>query len=1238
MTAINHALEHEFGEPEAKRHPPVPPPRNAGESSTGEQHGGEQHGSEQPPEPRGLSRCLDAFLQPGNIKWLLIAGVLILLASSLMLVIAHWNDYTPAWKYLILVGYTAGTWLAGRWSYHRLALRRTGTVIMALTVLLLPVSFLALNLVTTGPPWVVMLALNFALAGAAARDVFRHFLRGDQPTFLACYLLLCAAGAFVWSATGPFAAALVALGLWAAFAVGAIKVNRHVFWLVEENRWPRVFGFFPILLLGSQFLVLYALGPAGHLPEQWMGLGCGLVAAVVLATSDSVARVFQQRTGDLVRPLPLAIIAPLVLGLALCAAGLCLSAAGLVPPARPYAVVPTAVVVAALLALVARRTGRPGFVWAALVVATVAYNFSPVFFTTLARAAISHGAAAVRESRLPYPFYGLTYLPLLVALLGFGAIARRRGWSLPLGPVRDFCLGLSCVLLAVSLGHPKAVFPVAAAMTAVLAAQAFVFRDRRPVLPAIAAFLMAALGLCPFLHDVVAVALPSPAAELIAVTAAAVLLLAPGFLIDARIARLPLAASPVAGPHALWANESCQLISLALSAVLPIAWIMLLTGGTATTAVWLAAAGLSGLLLVHSLIRVDKSISVFTLCIVQFFALRWAAGLTFGPGTLLSIATLALLTQWVISRVLLRRRPAWRVTRALAEPANLVSGIALAGLLVGVYLPAMSARGLGAEQLMPALLQPWTWVAAILVGWGGDGARRWSSPALATAACLTALATVAAGLVDVTHDTTWVAAALSAMAIAGLGAGVWLARRGPGDEWGVLSDAATRVSLGVLTATAAASLVWYTAPIQTAGVIAAGGLLVASRLRSFPSTLRSLALALISWQAAAMFLAFLTPSGVGSAEDLRLADLIPASLPLACLVAAALLVWQRFGDRLDLEVARHQRVLLRAGVAACLLISTARPTHTSVDFSLAGAAFLLLIGSELWSACRRQHAARAWSAQIFMLAAVAYFAHAGLIRFGSGVALYVPLAAAAAFRCAAGLARRRTTTAILAGPFSRTALALPMATVFLAIWRELHTPVAGWLGANSLALFLAAGFYFWRGLERRQPAWHIAAAAIANVALALLWHELRLADPQFYLVPLGASVLLLAQVLKRELPADLHDPLRYAGALLVLVSPTFHIVGGSWGHLLSLMVLSVAVMLVGMGLRVRALLYAGSAFLTADLVAMVVRGSIDQPSLLWVAGLAIGAIVLALGAAAERNREHLLQRVRTVSVALAEWD
>jgi len=154
----------------------------------------------------------------------------------------------------------------------------------------------------------------------------------------------------------------------------------------------------------------------------------------------------------------------------------------------------------------------------------------------------------------------------------------------------------------------------------------------------------------------------------------------------------------------------------------------------------------------------------------------------------------------------------------------------------------------------------------------------------------------------------------------------------------------------------------------------------------------------------------------------------------------------------------------------------------------------------------------------------------------------------------------------------------------------------------------------------------------------LFWIDLQLSDPPLIMIPIGASVLLLVELLRRDIPTSMHDPLRYLGALIILVSPVFNIVEGSWIALLTLMVLSVAIMLAAIGIRVRALVYTGTAFLFADLVAMVVRGSIDHPNLLWLAGIGCGAAVLTLGAICENNRERVLQRMRALSSELESWN
>jgi len=144
--------------------------------------------------------------------------------------------------------------------------------------------------------------------------------------------------------------------------------------------------------------------------------------------------------------------------------------------------------------------------------------------------------------------------------------------------------------------------------------------------------------------------------------------------------------------------------------------------------------------------------------------------------------------------------------------------------------------------------------------------------------------------------------------------------------------------------------------------------------------------------------------------------------------------------------------------------------------------------------------------------------------------------------------------AALVRPFAWTAFIMPLITVGIGVYRHVATPTV-WLGANSLALLLAAGFYFWRGIERPDKRLIVLAGAILNIALILLWRELAWSDPQFFMIPIGISVLALVQILREEIPERFHDPLRYLGALLILVSPTFNIVAGagclftaSWSH------------------------------------------------------------------------------------------
>ncbi len=154
----------------------------------------------------------------------------------------------------------------------------------------------------------------------------------------------------------------------------------------------------------------------------------------------------------------------------------------------------------------------------------------------------------------------------------------------------------------------------------------------------------------------------------------------------------------------------------------------------------------------------------------------------------------------------------------------------------------------------------------------------------------------------------------------------------------------------------------------------------------------------------------------------------------------------------------------------------------------------------------------------------------------------------------------------------------------------------------------------------------------------MLWNAWKWHQPALYLVPVGLSVIGFVELLKREIPQAAHNPLRYVGALTILASPGMEIIRGSWVHMLALLVLSVLLIVLAIGLRVRSLIYMGSSFLALDLISMVVHSTIANPILLWVGGVALGLTVIAVAAACENHREKLLSQIRFLSAELATWN
>lgn len=1174
-----------------------------------------------------IERFLEAFLQERNIRWMLGLGAIILLGSSLMFVSEHWQQMTTFWKYVVLLGYTAAIHVGGQAAWHRLGLRKTGTALMAVTLLLIPIVFFALHWVSSGTALqagarIAFLAVASVFAACASRRIFRHFLRCDRPSVLVAYLGLSLFGAIA-PALPMTLAPLWSLLAWGLFAIGSVRANREVFWLTEEHRLPGIFGFFPIALFGLQFLTVFGLNFADAFRSvEWIGFGCVLTAIPVMLTSDAVAKVFQQRTGNLVRPLPWSIVGPIVAGIALALTGVGLAGTG----RPPFALVPSATLFAVIMFVTARRTGHTGFVWGMLAGIVTAYQFSPVFFLDLAQAVRQTAAEAVNEQRLPLAYYGLTYMPLLLAFSVVAARLQSRGRQFFAKPLRHASVGGAVVLLLASLSHSGANFLVAAVMAVLFLWQSWAFCDRRVYTLSILAAAVAAVRFVPFVEHVRGLNLPADAG-IYSLALTAVLMSIVGRFLD------PILEKRRSAPEG-WPAWLTTLRGAAIpTTVAALAWwvVVMLPDYLSNP------APLSGLLLLalvtgHTLLSPGRIPGHLAVTFGLTLSAAHAAASDISGECILLAETIAVCgLGWWARRT---SHAASRICRAFSPACRDLSKLIVA-------VPLLSIFGLSIATVLAGASCNWWLVASGLIGVAWvfcmETTSRWR-PAVAFC-CLFVLA------IPATQDVAgleWVPGVWAVTASAGI---LWVhRRRQSGSSLVAPIEPLALVALALIGTAAFVFLNWT---ISIAGAIALGGFVMHAGL-SENRSLRGFSLAAANWLVLAMLIRVLCPSAE-TIFDITTINLVRASLPLAATMAVCSLVFRipklkqlsgRDAVVTLAEIVDTQFWLLSVCSVTLLLVSMfhAGPALGAVDVICAVVAFVSLATSTFLTAAQQRSTGYVWVTEAVVGLAVAYLWMFDVIGLAHVTTMYAVLVTAIAIWLAAKAIGKRPDRAFVAGPMQSTARLLPLLTVAIAFTRWLTSPEHTWPGWNSLAVLLVAAGYFLIGIEEKRRRFVVLSAAILNLALMLLWNDLRLTDPQFFMIPIGISVIGLVELMKRDLPESTRNPLRYAGALIILVSPTFHIVSGSWLHLISLMVCSTLIALVAIGLKIRPLLYTGTAFLIADVIAMVVRGSIDQPDLLWLAGLTAGAGVIATAAYFERHRENVLSQMRMLASELKGWE
>jgi hypothetical protein len=235
-----------------------------------------------------------------------------------------------------------------------------------------------------------------------------------------------------------------------------------------------------------------------------------------------------------------------------------------------------------------------------------------------------------------------------------------------------------------------------------------------------------------------------------------------------------------------------------------------------------------------------------------------------------------------------------------------------------------------------------------------------------------------------------------------------------------------------------------------------------------------------------------------------------------------------------------------------------------------------------------------------------------------------------------GEAFRRRGVRVLAEPLGRTGVFLPLLPA-LAFWAQ-----------ASLTSY--AGVLFWVGLlyvilsiQHKSFTYGVAAGLAGNAALWALMQDRDftfLEHPQFWMIPPAVSVLVASHLTRDQLKESQLTAIRYVAMLVIYLSSTGEMfisgIGESLWPVMLLMAFSVAGVLTGIGLRVRAFLYLGAGFLTLSLVSMVWHASraLHHVWPWWAFGFSLGVAILVLFALFEKRRDDFLHKIEQ----LQSWE
>jgi len=231
---------------------------------------------------------------------------------------------------------------------------------------------------------------------------------------------------------------------------------------------------------------------------------------------------------------------------------------------------------------------------------------------------------------------------------------------------------------------------------------------------------------------------------------------------------------------------------------------------------------------------------------------------------------------------------------------------------------------------------------------------------------------------------------------------------------------------------------------------------------------------------------------------------------------------------------------------------------------------------------------------------------------------------------------KRNKLGVLADPLERTGMMLPL----LPLLTHWIVPSQVHYGVSLLCASVAYASF---GYLRKSMLYWGASVITGNAAL---WFALHSTDfqftqhPQLWVIPPALSLLAIVQILKERLPREQVVAGRYLATSSIYVASTAEvfiqgIAEAPWLPIV-LAGLSIAGIISGIALRIRAMLWLGSMFLCVAMFTVIWHAAVDleQTWVWYVSGIVMGVLILTMFALFEKRREQMKGLVSK----LQEWD